>query len=288
MAFVTSPQISNLAVELLARSVVLAGTVSSVDPSEFSGDNGDEVIIRVPQTGTHHTQTPGTPITFDAIVETPVTLSVAHIYNATQITDQALSLEIADFGRQVTAIQVEAVTHGVEATVAAAMNAIAADSTTGTSAAVDADVLAAHTALTQNNVPMSGRYLAVDPLYAQALLASDLLKRADQSGSTGALRDATIGTYRGFTVVVSNDLSAGTAGAGRAVAYHRSGFAMTVKRPLDPRGAGSSSTASSQGLTLRHIFQYEGNQLRDQSVVSVFTGAVLVDADRVYVTELAS
>lgn len=287
MAFLTSGQISNLTVGLLAREVVLAGTVASVDPSEFNGDNGDEVTIRVPQTRTARVQaTPGAAITFDAINETSVTLSLSHIYDAAPITDEALSLEIEDFAVQVTAPQVESVGSAIERNLATAMNAVPADDTGETDA--QAAALHAMTVLTQADVPMTGRYLAVSPLAAEKLLASEILTAVDSSGNSSALRDATIGRLRGFTVVVSNMLSEGTAGLGRMVAYHRSGFAFTSKVPATPRGASSASTATYQGLSMRHIFQYDAAHLQDQSVVSAFVGSVLVDADRVYVVELAA
>jgi hypothetical protein len=290
MAFLTSGQISNLTVGLLAREVVLAGTVSSVDPSEFNGDNGDEVTIRVPQTRTARVQaTPGAAITFDAINETSVTLSLTHIYDAAPITDEALSLEIEDFAVQVTAPQVESVGSAIERNLATAMNAVPADDTTNyTVDEAEAAALHAMTVLTQADVPMTGRYLAVSPLAAERLLASEILTAVDSSGNSSALRDATIGRLRGFTVVVSNMLSEGTAGLGRMVAYHRSGFAFTSKVPATPRGASSASTATYQGLSMRHIFQYDAAHLQDQSVVSAFVGSVLVDADRVYVVELAA
>lgn len=279
MAFLTAKQISSLAVSLLTRTMVLPMTVSRIPGEEFAGDNGDTITVRVPVPGAARKQlTPGTQITYDNINEVPVDVSLTHLYHATKITDEQLSLEIVNFGTQVTAIQVDAVARGGEDELADVMNTLPADATLALDGSdIEAKVLEAREALGENNVPAGDRFLAVSPSVATMLLGLQNLSFADYAASDSALREAIIGRYRGFTVVESNALDSGV-----AVAYHRSGFTFANRVPVTPRGANDSAAANVGGIGLRQIFQYAPDFLSDASVVSTFAGAALVDADRVY------
>lgn len=281
MALLTSQRISRLAVGLLSRSIVLPNTVTRIPGAEFSGDNGDTITIRVPQPGTARVQaTPGATITYDDVTETPVDVTLKHLYHAKRVTDEEMAFDIVDFGAQVTAVQVDAVARRAEDELASAMNALASDDTFAASAS-DSDtiatLLAARQALGDANVPAGDRFLAVSSDIATRLLSVEGFRSVEQAGSSDALRDAVIGRLYGFTIVESNALTAGT-----AVAYHRSGFVFANRPPVTPRGASDSSTASMGSVSLRHIFQYQPDILSDASVVSTFAGAAVVNAARVH------
>lgn len=283
MAFLTAKRVSRAAIGLLTRTLVLPMTVVRMPGAEFSGSNGDTVTVRVPQPQASRVQsTPGTAITYDDISEVPVDVTVAHLYHATKVTDEELSLEIEDFGVQVTSVQVSAVATGGENQLAAAMNALAS-SGTSIEADIEGAVLAAREALGTADVPVGDRYLAVSPAVATLLLKLDKFSRVDAAGSASALRDAILGRIYGLMVVESNALTDGT-----AVAYHRSGFVFANRSPVAPRGAADSATAQEGGIGLRQIFQYDPNVLSDASVISTFAGASLVDADRVYKMQIGT
>lgn len=276
--FVTSGQVSRVSVALLARTLVLPGTVLRTPGEEFAGDNGDTVTVRVPQPGVARVQaTPGATITYDDISEVPVDVTLRHLYHASRVTDEDLSLKIEDFAEQVSSVQIDAVAKGAEDEVATTINDLPADAADVSESNVAARVLQARTALGDNNVPASDRYLAVAPDFAELLLGLENLSFADHAADDSALREAIIGRYRGFTVVESNALDAGS-----AVAYHRTGFVFANRVPVRPRGANDSATEMRGGVGLRHIFQYVPDRLSDASVLSTFAGASLVDADRVY------
>lgn len=279
MALLTAKQISAAAIGLLTRELVLPMTVVRINGGEFAGSNGDTVTVRVPQPGTALEQaTPGETITYDDITEVGVDVSLAHLYHAKRVTDEELSLDVVDFGAQITAVQVAAVATGAENQLAAAMNGLSVDESIALNGSdVSAKILKARAALGGENVPASDRYLAVSPDVATFLLEEDKFVKVNESGSDNALRNAVMGRLFGFTVVESNALDAGT-----AVAYHRTGFAMANRVPLAPRGAADSAVASAGGIGLRQIFQYDPSRLSDASVVSTFAGAAVVDADRVY------
>jgi hypothetical protein len=281
MAFLTAKRISRTGVALLTRTLVLPMTVTRVSGEDFAGSNGDTVTVRVPVPGTASEQAnPGDgPITYEDIVETPVDVTLAHLYHATKITDESLSLEIERFAEQVTLVQVSAVATAGENELAGAMNALAVDESYAPATAGDVEniILAARESLGTNDVPVGDRWLAVSPEVATDMLKLDKFSRVDASGDDSALRQAILGRIYGLMVVESNALTGGT-----AVAYHRSGFAFATRTPVTPRGAADSATATEAGIGLRQIFQYDPNVLSDASVISTFAGAALVDADRVF------
>lgn len=287
MALVTAKQVSEVAIPLLRRSLVLPMTVARAAGTEFSGDNGDTVVVRVPQPGAAREQTTrGDDITFDDINEVGVDLKVKHLYHAKLISDEERTLDIINFASQITAIQVAAVAEGAENTLADEMNGVAATETgvDGSDAGVvKAAILDARKALSDADVPASDRYMAVGTSVASAILAIPDFTRVDASGDDDALRNAVIGRLYGFTFVESNALDENS-----AVAYHRTGFVMANRAPLAPTGAADAAAVADSGLALRQVFQYQPGKLSDASVLSTFAGSKLVDADRVYKFELAS
>ncbi len=276
MAQLTAQGIAALSVALLRRQLVLAATVSTVDGGEFTGGNGDTITVRVPQPATAREQTnPGDTITWDDLNEVPVALRVKHLYHATRISDQALTMTLRNFGQQITLPQVVAVATKAEDQVAAVINARSADiNVSADGSDVDAAVLEARTTLSRNLVPPGDRFLAVSPEFGEFLLASGKLTDVSQSGSDSALREAVIGRYRGFTVVESAGLD-----AGEAAAYHRSGITWGNVRPATPQGAAVTAAHTEGGINMRQIFHYNPLILSDQSVVSTFAGAALVPED---------
>lgn len=280
MALVTAQGVSSLAVALLTRSLVLPMTVSRVPGGEYSGPNGGTITVRVRTPRAARTQAnPGDTITYDALNETPVNVTLSHLYDAARLTDQDLSLNLVDFGAQVTEPQVASVAIGAEDRLAAAMNAVTADALSITAANIDDTLITARETLSEADVPAGDRFLACSPDIISLLLGIDKFVRADAVGDGTAIREATVGRVYGFTVLESNGLTAGT-----ALGYHRSGFVFANRVPVPPRGlpSGQTATATNGGVGMRQIFQYQPDILSDASVLSTFAGANVVDADRVF------
>lgn len=288
MAFLTAQQISRLAIPLLTRRLVLPMTVARVPGDEFRGDSGDTVSIRVPVPRTPQVQaTPGTNITYTDIDETQSDVTVVQVYDATNVNDHQMTLELVDFGRQVLRPMTDAVARGCEDQLAAAMNDVTPDA----SFALDADpadteaqILAAGQALDEADVPPDGRWFAVSPAIKTRVLSVPKFTRVNESGSAQALRRGIIGDLYGFTFVVSNGLT-----AGEAIAYHESSFGFATFPPVEMEGqaAVQSAVASEQGISLRVLRQWNPANLSQQVVVSAFAGAGPVDLDRVYKLDTA-
>jgi hypothetical protein len=280
MSLLTSKPISALAIELLRRELVLVGTVARVPGPEFAGPSGGTVTIRVPQPRTAHEQTtPGETITFNDLDEVPVDVKLRHLYDATRVSDEDLSLTLQDFGRQVLRPQVAAVAQGAENQLADVMNSLEPDPDIewGEEGDPDADVatvLAAREKMGDEGVPAGDRFMAVSTDLGARLLAIDRFSRADARGSTTALEQAIIGTLFGLTFIESSAVAKGT-----SIAYHASGFGFGNRPPVAPSGGADSHTASDGGVSLRHVLAFDPTRLATASVVSVFAGAAAVPDD---------
>lgn len=279
MAVLTAKGISRVAIELLARQLVLPRTVTMVPGEEFRGSNGDTVTIRVPQPATGLEQaSPGAALTAADVDEVPVDIQVRHQYHLKNITDQERSMSLENFARQVTLPQVRSVAARAEQKLYDVINALPAtdpainwDATSTQADDLDT-ILRARERLNSFNVPFDDRFLAVASDIATRLLKHDIIARADASGSADALRNAIIGRLYGFNIVEAPGLNAGT-----GIAYHRSGLAFATFAPLPPQGAADSASISDQGLALRQVFQYNASTASDQSLVSLFAGAAAVE-----------
>lgn len=288
MPFLTSQQISTLAVQLLGRQLVLPMTALRIPDASYAPASGMTTTVMVPSYATARIQDePGDTIVYDDLVEVGVDVTLTHLYHATKITDEALSFSITDFGRQVLRPQVEAVARGAEDALALPMNALPADDTVSEDGSdLDAAVLAARAQLSNANVPLADRYMAVSPDFASVLIGQSNLTPFDAlAGSHAETRNAlamgTIGYYRGFRVVESSAVEAGS-----AVLYHQSAFVFANATPAIPAGAADAATTTQNGIGLRHIRQYDTDVLSDASVVSTFAAGALTDADRAVKLEI--
>ena len=160
MAVLTAQGISSLAIELLTRLLVLPMTASRVPGGEFAGSNGDTITVRVPQPSTARTQsTPGGTITYDDVDEVAVDVTLAHLYHAKLVSDEELSLNLEDFGRQITRVQVAAVATRAENQMATVMNNLSSDLTVEVDGSnIDEVILEARELLGRNDVPLTDRW----------------------------------------------------------------------------------------------------------------------------------
>jgi hypothetical protein len=273
MAVLTAQGISDVAIELLTRRLVLPNTVTRIPGGEFAGDNGDTITVRVPQPGLAREQEQrGAEIDFDDVYEVPVDVQMKHLYHAKLTSDEEMSFDIKNFARQVTRVQVDAVGVKAEDQLGAVMNALTGD---GEVAGDGSDILdgvnATREFLDRNDAPDDGRWLAVSPEFATAILNNPHLTKVNESGSPSALRRAIIGDLLGFTVVKSNRLDPGT-----AVGYHTSGFVFANRVPPSVDGAVDSGVSVEGGIGLRQVLDYISTRLSHASILSTFAGSAAV------------
>lgn len=281
MSFLTVPQIANVAIELLQRQFVLAGTVARV-PAD-NGASGGVLFVRVPheREARIFDRATGHPIELSKIEEHGVPVSVKHIYDAAPVTDEDLTMSIGNFATQVIAPMTDAVARRAEDELAGVFNALPpADAVSwATDPDPDADiatVLAIRKHLTDVGAPMLGRTVAVSPSIANRILGCPLLVAADHRGSADALETATLGQIYGLTFVESPAIEDGT-----AVGYARSAAVLATAAPADPGGGAEVQTVTVEaaGVTLRVLSAYDVTHFTKIVAVSVFAGASPVTVD---------
>ena len=137
-------------------------------------------------------------------------------------------------------------------------------------------IRAAHQVLSQRGVPAQGRTLVVGANWEAALMDFPSLNKVNESGDSGLLRQATLGSLYGFTIVVDY-----TVGPNEAWAFQRDAITLATRTTAIPRGAAFASTVSAQGFSLRYLQDYDPDILTDRAVVDTFAGAQVLDAQRI-------
>lgn len=271
-AIYTAEQLARVAIGLVDQDLVLAATVNRDYEADFTGGVGLTVNAKVPSflTGRKRTAGATAAITVDDLNESNLAITITdQAYSATKLTDAELALTLEDFGRQVLAPQVGAVVRTCEDSVIDVMQALTASVAITWSATDPLGTLVdARKALRDLKVPASDLYCAVGTSLAADLLKTKELTDASQSGSTGALRDATLGRLRGFTVIESNGLA-----ENEVVFYHRNAFTLVARAPQVPAGVAFGQSVAANGFALTALRDYDSSILADRSVVSTFIGA---------------
>lgn len=263
-------KIASVAAEILIPDLVLARTINRDYENDFQGGVGN--VVNVKSSAVLHAKSrnygDATAITVDNLTELatqPVTLTKM-LYSAVRISDEDLALEISDFARDVLLPQTNALAVGIEEAVAAEMHALTA--TTGLN---DTDIPGtfanARQFLRDYGVPTLGLNCAVGTAVASEILKTDLVRRADASGSSDALTMAKLAPLMGFNIVESNLLD-----PNEAVFYHRDAFTLALRAPAVPEGVPAGQSIAAEGFALRWIRDYDSSILADRSVLSTFIG----------------
>lgn len=268
---VKQQQIARQALALLQREIVLPALVWRDAIESFKGALNDTVSIRVPAYTAARTRTlrGGRPITMDDLAETKIDVTLdTDVYKAVAITDEELSLDITDFGAQVSQPIMQAEARGIEdALITEIQGGNYAVSIEVDNADPYGSLVDARKALNDARVPKAGRVLAVGSSIEAKLLKSDKLSRVDASGSDSALRDATLGRIAGFVVVTPDGLH-----PDEGYAFHKTAFVLATVAPDVPRGATWAQKVTEAGLEMRVLQDYDFLNLQDRFVANCWCG----------------
>jgi hypothetical protein len=276
--------IARAALGLLEAQLVLGRLVYRDYERDFAGKIGDTVNVRVPGAAvaarrfdrTGVATGSDTTVQLSSVSETsfPVQLT-HHLYNAVAVTDEERTFLLDDYGSRILEPQVRGIAEGVEGLVSSVLDArtatVTVNATTPENSLTEVAVL-----MDQRKIPRTGRTLVISPDMQTYFLNSDRLVRVDASGSDSALRDAEIGRLRGFNIVVSSQLKAGSAHALTADA-----IALVTKAPAAPAGATNVANESYGGYAMRYLFDYDASVLQDRGIASIFAGIKVTDTNRI-------
>lgn len=268
------------ALPLLQRQLVAPYVVTRMSGEAFKGAKGDTVNMRIPGLRAvardYEWRTRNNPIVLDDIeglASMPVKLN-KHVYSATALTDEHLTMDEIQLATDVVGPQTEAIAADYEAKVVAGLRSAAVHSSLILTPSLDVDphlaAVEAKRVLDAKKVaPTGGRVFLVGSDIAAAWLASDRLSLYTSTGETGtpALRDAIIGRLAGSVVIEHNGLNPNEG-------YYLSPSALLLANisPVIPNGAVAGAQLSSNGYAMRLIYDYDSNYLRDRSIVSSFLG----------------
>lgn len=258
---------------LLEREIVLPNLVARFAGDNFRGAKNDTITYRLPAytTARERVLRGGRPITMDELAETSVNITLdTDVYKAVPITDEELTLDIRDFGEQINQPIISSVARLVEEKLVAEMEgapyAVAHDIEFDPDNPL-ATILRARRLLNDANVPLSERSLLVGSAIEEILLNNPTLLSASESGSTGALRDASVGRLRGFNIVHVPVFD-----PNMAIAFHRTAFALSTVAPVVPDGVTWGASASWAGLAMRVLRDYDFMNVRDRFLADLFMG----------------
>lgn len=282
--YIKADQIVQASALLLQREIVLPRLVWTQPDANFKGALDDTVTLRVPAVLSARTRTLRSTdgLQADTLTETSVPVKLdTHVYSLLNITDEELTLDITDFAAQVLAPQMRAIAEGMEDAIVAALEAatpvdtISLNDFSNTYAAL----IEAGTILNENNVPRAGRVAVVGSRIEAEILSDDRFSKVNESGSSDALRDATLTRAAGFTIVGSNAVDPWT-----AYAMDMYAVAFADVAPALPDGATMKSRLNYAGLALRYLRDYNPTNSTgpvDRSLVDAFVGAASVEQDSV-------
>jgi len=276
--FIKAEQVVATALGILLREVTLPAYVWRDAAGDFAGAKDDTISIRLPAYAPARTRAlrSGGPLTADELFERKVDVTLdTDVYKRVNITDEQLTLDIADFGMQVLNPILTGIAEGLEQELADAITGATYENTIAFVTSTDdpyKDVaVKAREYLNNAYAPMAGRVLVCGSALESAFLTSDLFVKANESGSSETRREAVIGRVAGFEVVSSPVIP-----SDEAYAFHRTAYVMSQRAPVVPTGAPWGASMSFQGFSMRAARVFDPDNVRDQLVMNSYVGANVV------------
>lgn len=294
----TPSVIAQAALATLYETTVAAQLVYRDYSSEFVAKVGDTVTIRKPATFTAQEFSEGGSITIQNATETGVPVVLNHHADTSfAITSKDLSLRIEDFATQFLNPAMESISQKIDRDTLLFRNDLTqtvghtGGSITSTwtydqpESLVDAGVV-----LDLAKVAADGRNVIVGPVTRGKWLQNDLVKKADQSGSTAGLRQGSIGSQLwGFNAYMSQNIGQPKAPGSQAagdpttevnVAFHPTAAALVTRQLELPMGAQNAYIASYKGFGIRVVIGYDQTAKRDVVSLDTLYGVKTLDASR--------
>lgn len=270
--------IMSTALGLAERQVVLPSLVWRDAEANFNGrvgPRGDKVTIPMPGVTSEARELSwrdGTrEIVTDDILEREVEIQLdTYLYKAFQFLREEQTLDIADFGAQVLAPMVNAVTEGAEDRIAEHIKSadyveeieVANKERGFFEALVDAGKF-----LNARRVPRQGRVAILGTEMEARALKDPTLVDVDRSGSDSALRDATIGRIAGVEMYASDVIEPDA-----LYYFHPTAFPTIFRAPTPARSVSHSASQAADGISLTYWESLDSTNDSDRAFLGTFFG----------------
>lgn len=299
--FLTVQEIAEEALATLYESTPMHGLVHTDLTSEFAAKaKGNTIDIRTPAVFQSKRFNRANGIELQDATEGKIPLVVDKIADVSvPVTDEDMTLSIKDFSVQLLSPMMEAIAQDIDLSILALRSGVSQVAGFGADATTDGQtwdkpevLIEAGRQLDLKKVPKADRYAVVGPTTNAKWLNSDLIKRADKSGSTAALREGSIGkNLFGFdafqTGNVGQPKATGSQVAGDptteiGLAFHKTALAFGSAPLQLPAGAdvGQVSVVSYKGLSIRISYGWDIKYKQTVISADMLFGVKLLDANR--------
>jgi coat protein Gp5 len=282
--YITPQTVARAGLATLYNTIVLAGLVSRDYDDSFAGKVGDTVTVRKPATFEMKQFDRSTGIELQDPQEDSLPLVLDKIADVSfPVTTEDLTLVIDDFSARLLTPAMEAIAQGIDGALAAELVEAAQGPGGGGTVTMDekaSDALArSRERLTTNKLPLTGRYAVLSPGATTEGLMDINILNAEKSGSTDALRQASLGTIFGQETFETQAFGTGPGDVGQAdgVAFHRSAIVLASRTLQAPMGVAPNmySIENYKGLGLRATFSWDQKYKQDICSVDFLYGTAV-------------
>lgn len=293
--FLTPTLIAQQALATLYESLVMVPLVYTDISADFAAQKpGNTINVRKPAVFQANSYTQGGGISLQSAAEGNVSVTLNQIADVSfAVTSQELSLDIINFDEQLLTPAMMAIAEKIDRDIlslrSGITNTVGVSGTNGNVAAWSAPetLIDAGRVLDIAKVPVDNRYVVTGPTTKANWLNSQTIKYVMNSGTSDALRRASIGEdLFGFAAYQTQnvgqapaDTRAGLPTTEVGVAFHPTAFCF-ASAPLELAPGSFASVQSYNGISIRVAYQYDITQ--KQTIVSLDTlyGVTVLDPNR--------
>lgn len=269
--FLTAQMIAREALLRLQSNFVMAGLVFTDYSSEFK-ELGDTIQVKKP--ATFIADEFGETVNLQDVGESSVLVKLDKIADVSvEVGSKELSLNIQDFGAQILDGATLAIAEKVDQDLCGLYKNIPYYSGVGgTTPSSVTDIANAMLVMNKNRAPMASRNSVWDPNAQAKLVSQDFLVNANKSGSTDALRNASMGRVMGFDNYMDQNIKTHIAGAYTSLTDVKAAGTKGQSTVTLTSTAGTSTGDVKQG----DIFTIDGGQYVATANANAVAGVVAV------------
>ena len=268
--------IAREAMMLLNNNAVMANLVHRDYSNDFVGAVGDTITVRKPAKFVANEFTGN--IEVQDVKESGVAVTMdKHIDVSIAVSSKELTMEIADFSKQILAPAMQAIADKVDKYLIALESEATHRVAHADGEIAPADMIKARQYLTENAAPLSDRHFVVGAQAEADLLGNELFVSAEKVGDAGtALREASLGKKFGMNIYCDQNIEK-NGNYTPSIAFHKNAMCL-VTRPLAlPMGAAKSAIVDHNGFGLRVVYGYDMDKKTDTISIDMLCGVKLLD-----------
>ncbi|MFJ3393959.1 P22 phage major capsid protein family protein [Leifsonia aquatica] len=288
----TPSKIAQAALATLYEVTIGAQLVHRDYDTEFVAKVGDTITVRKPAVFEAKEYDPATGIEIQDAKENGVPVTLNHFADTSfAVTAKDLTLKLENFREQLLDPAMESIAQKIDrdlfkefrAGITQSVGVKAGREWNKPEALIDAGTI-----LNVNSVPTTDRHAVVGPQTNGEWLDAPILKQANTSGSTEALREAYVGRRLfGFDPYWSQHIeqpatnpAVGQPTTEVGVAFHRTAVALVTRQLELPMGATNAAIASYKGFGVRVVIGYDQKFKKDVVSIDTLYGIKVLDAKR--------